>query len=161
MLIEFRSSDRMFGLKAIGIYRKGIEAAKAACDKVYVETVALLTADSDAERAEEWIAEQLDEMGVGEVRDLAMPTHLALSLRLACSVYLTQLGKLSEKEADMLVPLDHTNELMSHLTSLVDRLRGQTEIEGTITMATPGREPVTLTHTEFSRAVDKMTSGKV
>ncbi len=136
MIVEFRDGDRMLGMKAVGIYRKAIEAAVAACDKVYVPTMELQTADTDAEAACNWLADRLDEMGVGEARELTIPADLAVALRTASSCYLTQLGKLSEKQVDLLVPLEDTNELMSKLTSLSDRLSGQTELAGVATTMT-------------------------
>lgn len=134
MIVEFRDSDRMLGIKAIGIYRKSIEAAKAACDKVYVPTVELQTADGAAEEVSKWVAESLDEMGIGETRELTIASDLAVALRMATSCYLTQLDKLAEKQSDLLVPLEDTNELMSRLRSLSDRLTGQMELAGVTTM---------------------------
>lgn len=136
MIVEFRDTDRMLGIKAVGIYRKAIEAAIAACDKVYCPTVELRTADAAGEAASQWVADSLDEMGIGEVRELTMPADLAVSLRTATSCYLTQLGKLVEKQMDLLVPLEDTNELMSRLRSLADRLSGQTELTGVATTMT-------------------------
>lgn len=138
MIVEFRDSDRMLGVKAIGIYRKSIEAAVAACEKVYVPTVELQTADHDAEVASKWIAESLDEMGIGETRELTIGAELALALRMATSCYLVSLSKLSEKQADLLVPLEDTNEIMSRLRSLSDRLSGQMEMAGVTTMTITG-----------------------
>jgi len=135
MLMEFRSADRMLGMKALGIYAKAVDAAKGACEKVYAPTLYLDGEAAKAEAATDWLADRLDEMGVGEVRVLDMPSPLALVLRNAGSVYLAQLGKLTEKQADLLVPLDETNEVVSHVTSLVDRLRGQLELDGTVTMS--------------------------
>ena len=154
MIIEFQSSDRMFGLKAIGVYRKGIEAASAACEKIYAPTLELQEADAQADAAQTFVAERLDEMGVGEVRELDMPASLSLALRTACSVYITQLNKLVEKQADLLVPIEDTNVVVSHLTSLADRLRGQTELHGisTVTFAVPGHQPVTMSGDQLSRA---------
>ena len=149
MIVDWRDSDRMLGIKAIGIYAKGIEAAKAACDKVYAGTLELQTAEAQAEAAREWIATSLDEMGIGEVRELTTPSDHCLALRTAVSCYLSQLTKLSEKQSDLLVPVDDTNELISRLQSLADRLSGQTEIpdayKSTVTISAPGMEPVTMT----------------
>lgn len=141
MIVEFQDSDRMLGLKAVGIYRKGIETASAACEKVYCPTMELQTADAGAESAGDWIATSLEDMGVGESRELTMPGDLALALRTATSCYLGQLTKLSEKQADLLVPQEDTHELISRLQSLADRLAGQTEIPGT----TSNRERTTMT----------------
>lgn len=131
MIVDFQDSDRMLGLKALGIYVKGIEAAKAACDKVYAGTMELQTAEGQAEAAREWIATSLEDMGLGETRELTTPSDSCLALRTAVSCYLSQLTKLSEKQSDLLVPVDDTNELISRLQSLSDRLSGQTEIPGT------------------------------
>lgn len=159
MLVEFREADRMFGLKAIGIYRKGIEAASAACEKVYCPTLELQEADTAANFVEGWIAENLDEMGAGETRELNVPISSALALRTACSVYLTQLGKLSEKQADLLVPVEDTNVLMSHLTSLADRLRGQMEMAGVnATISVNGSPAIPME--EFERRVENLVRGK-
>lgn len=140
MVIEFRSGDRMLGIKALGIYEKAVDAAIASSEKVYAPTLYLAGEKAKAEAARDWIANTLDDMGIGEVREADMPSQLALSLRNAGSVYLAQLGKLTEKQADLLVPLDETNEVVSHVTSLVDRLRGQLELEGTVTMGFGDRE---------------------
>lgn len=134
MLIEFRAADRLLSFKALGIYQKGIDAAKAANEKVYVDAMALDEAATNAEMATRWLG-SLDEMEPGEVRDVDMAHPIPLTLRTAASVYLTQLGKLAEKESDMLVPLDNTNEIMSQLRSLADRLAGQVELRGIVSHA--------------------------
>ena len=158
MIVDFRDSDRMLGLKAIGIYRKGIEAASTACDKVYVPTVELQAADAAAVSAENWISTSLEEMGLGEVRELTMPSDLALSLRTAASCYLGQLTKLAEKQTDLLVPLEDTNELISRLQSLSDRLSGQTEIEGTtMRMSFGGVETGPMTMDDLENASRRMS----
>ncbi len=144
MIVEFRDSDRMLGLKAIGIYRKGIEAAVGACEKVYVPTLELQAADNAASNAGDWIAVSLEEMGIGEVRELTAPTETTVALRTAASCYLSQLSKLAEKQTDLLVPLEDTNDLMSRLQSFADRLSGQTEMAGVTTVSVNGTTPITL-----------------
>ncbi len=162
MLIEFRSADRMLGLKAIGVYRKGIEAASAALDKVFVSSMELQTADADALKTESWVAGSLEDFGVGETRDVEIPTFLAVSLRTACSCYLTQLGKLVDKQAELLVPPDNTNEVISHLQSLADRLAGQIEMRGTIGRTdveiTFGDKTVKTTMEDMERAAHRMAT---
>lgn len=132
MLIDFRDSDRLLGVKALAVYGKALDAAVASCEKVYQPTLGLQNEKAIAEGAADWLNERLDEMGIGEVRECDMPSDYVLSLRMAASVYLSQLGKLAEKQGDLLVPLDETNEVMSHVLSLVDRLRGQLELNGTV-----------------------------
>jgi sarcosine oxidase gamma subunit len=159
MLIEFHSSDRMLGIKALGIYEKGIDAATAACEKVYVPTLELQDAKASSEEAMSWVAETLDNMGVGEVTEHELSHRLAQTLRTATSVYIGQLTKLGEKQADLLVPIEDTNVLISQLTSLADRLNGQTEIHSvlgdskdTTTVSINGSEPISLN--EFNRRLD-------
>jgi hypothetical protein len=158
MMIEFHAADRMFGLKALGIYAAGIQAAKTACGKVYVIALELQEAEANAEAVESWIAGRLDEMGLGEERDVEIATPFALTLRTACSVYLAQLTKLSEKQADLLVPIEDTNVTISHLQSLADRLGGQGELVGTVshvTMQFGDGEPITVTEGQLARAAEK------
>jgi len=159
MLIEFRSADRMLGLKALSIYGKMIDAAKAACEKVYAPTLYLDSEKMRGESAGDWLQEKLDEMGVGEVREIDMPSELGLSLRCAGSVYLSQLTKLSEKQSDLLVPQEETNEVTSHVTSLVDRLRGQIEMAGVNDSATTIKlnDGPEVSMDDFHRAADVMT----
>lgn len=154
MLIEFRSADRLLGVKALGIYGKMLEAAKGACDKVYAPTLYLDSEQAQSGSASEWLYEKLDEMGVGEVREVEMPSDLALSLRNAASVYLAQLTKLAEKQSDLLVPLEETNEVTSQVMSLADRLRGQIEMSGVVSGG------VTITRDSAARgleAIDRAT----
>lgn len=160
MLIEFRDSDRLLGLKALAVYDKALDAAVAACDKVYQPTLGLQAEKARTEAAGDWLRETLDDMGVREVRERDMPSEYALALRMAGSVYLSQLGKLAEKQGDLLVPLDETNEVMSLVTSLVDRLRGQLEFtstigDGTATIAVNGGKPM-----PFNTEADRKAAGK-
>lgn len=134
MLIEFRAADRVLGFKALGIYEKGIESAKGACEKVYVSSLPLQTAEQETADARAWLG-RIDEMEPGETHDLDIPVRLALTIRTACSVYMAQLSKLAEKEVDMLVPLDNTKDIMSQLQSFADRLGGQIEMGSVVGQA--------------------------
>lgn len=131
MIIELRAADLVLGFKALGIYTKGLDAAKTACEKVAVDTMAIQTAASEAERASKWLG-SVDEMEPGEARDIDCPSSVTIAMRTATFVYLTQLSKLAEKEIDMLVPVDQTKDLMSQLQSFADRLNGQMEMAGVL-----------------------------
>lgn len=155
MLIEFQTSDRLLGLKAIGVYRDGIKAASTACAKVFVDTMALQAAETSACAVETWAATNLEDMELGESRELEIPSSLALALRTACSCYLTQLGKLADKQVELLVPPDNTNDVISHLQSLADRLSGQIELDGTVTMQFGDAAPITIPSETLRRAARK------
>jgi hypothetical protein len=128
MLVPFRSGDRILGSKALGIYDKMLDTAKAACEKVYAPTMYLDTEKGRVERAADWLGKSLEGLELGEERDIEIPSPLAGALANATSVYLTQLTKLAEKQSDLLVPVDDTSEITAQVASLADRVRGQGEL---------------------------------
>lgn len=168
MLVEFRSGDQMLAVKAIAIYRKGIEAAAAACEKVYVPTMELQQAEHAADCALQWVGEKFENMGDGEVKEIDVPLDTTLALRAAASVYLVQLGKVAEKQTVLLVAPDDTNVRITELQSLSDRLRGQLELRmgearkgsmdgiDSVTISTPGHKPVTMTGKQFEELPETM-----
>ncbi|HEV8448628.1 MAG TPA: hypothetical protein VGQ44_17480 [Gemmatimonadaceae bacterium] len=157
MLVPFRSSDRLLGSKALGIYDKMLDTAKAACDKVYAPTLWLDTEKGRVERAEAWLNESLDGLELGEERDIDIASPLASVIGNAASAYLSQLTKLAEKQTDLLVPVDDTSEITARVASLADRIRGQGELTGisSATVSVNGGEPMTLD--EMSRRVEHLT----
>jgi hypothetical protein len=145
MLVPFRSGDRVLGTKALGLYDKMLDTAKAACEKVYAPTMYLDTEKGRAERAADWLEKSLDGLELGEERDIEIPSPLAGALANATSVYLTQLTKLAEKQSDLLVPVDDTSEITAQVASLADRVRGQGELGvGKTTVSLNGGEPITM-----------------
>lgn len=145
MIIGFRDSDRLLGAQALAIYEKGLDAAVSACEKVFQPTLALDAEKAKAEAAADWLYASLDEMGLGEIRELDMPADLALPLRIATSVYLAQLSKLEAKQVDLLVPIEDTQAVVSQVTNLCDRLRGQLDFLTTLDARVAEDEPGTAT----------------
>jgi hypothetical protein len=130
MLVPFRSGDRILGSKALGIYDKMLDTAKAACEKVYAPTMWLDTEKGRAEKADAWLADSLDGLELGEERDIEIASSLASVIGNAATAYLAQLTKLAEKQTDLLVPVDDTSEITARVASLADRIRGQGELGG-------------------------------
>jgi len=158
MLVPFRSGDRVLGSKALGIYDKMLDTAKAACEKVYAPTMWLDTEKGRVERADKWLNESLDGLALGEEQDIDIPSPLASVIGNAASAYLAQLTKLAEKQTDLLVPVDDTSEITARMASLADRIRGQGElaaIRGDTTVSLNGGEPMTLD--EMQRRVEHAT----
>jgi len=157
MLVPFRSGDRVLGSKALGLYDKMLDTAKAACEKVYAPTLWLDTEKGRVERALSWLNESLDGLGLGEERDIEIPGPLAGAIGNAASVYLAQLTKLAEKQTDLLVPVDDTSEITSQVASLADRIRGQGELAGigNTTVSLNGGELMSLD--EMQRRVEHAT----
>jgi hypothetical protein len=155
MLVPFRSGDRILGSKALGIYDKMLDTAKAACEKVYAPTMYLDTEKGRVERAADWLEKSLDGLELGEERDIEIPSPLAGALANATSVYLAQLTKLAEKQSDLLVPIEDTSEVTAQVASLADRLRGQGELDvGKTTVSLNGGEPMSMD--EMNRRVEHL-----
>jgi hypothetical protein len=155
MLVPFRSGDGILGSKALGIYDKMLDTAKAACEKVYAPTMYLDTEKGRVERAADWLNESLDGLELGEEREIDVPAPLAGALANGASVYLAQLTKLAEKQSDLLVPIEDTSEVTAQVASLADRLRGQGELDvGKTTVSFDGGEPMTMD--EMSRRVEHL-----
>lgn len=152
MLISFEARDKAVLFIALSLLEKAVEAAKKAAERINVSTLEIDTLEARCGAARKHIHRTADEE-TGELHgDHDVPGHLADTIRTACWLYLDQLGKVEQKQVELLVETDETKVRANHLRELHARFGDQT----TITFRMGDSEPVTLTGDQLSEAASRI-----
>lgn len=131
MLVTFKRGDARALMVALALSAKVAESAKKHLDRLNLDTMLVDGALTEYEYAGLWISERGEPDDTGEmVGDHEVDFDRARTLKLACSVYLEELTKVSDKQLKLFVDATDTNARADHVRNLVDRLNGQLELGG-------------------------------
>jgi hypothetical protein len=149
MFITIDETDRALARKAIELTEKKIESVQTALGELRLPTM-------QAESLAGFVGKVSKDIGNTERDEFEWNADLTRALGICCEVYHGKLESLRDAQLKLIVPIDDTTEKLSQLEELQDKLRGQGQLGlrngvDSVTISTPGREPVTLTREPRSR----------